>query len=162
MSLHKGTFGSLAKAAFSRVGRKSTFRVKKIHFSKNFVAHNSVKYLPMDNERILSPEATDEDEMNWGLRPRRIDEYIGQRATIERLSIAIAAAKGRGEKLDHLLLHGPPGLGKTTLAYILAEEMHREIALTSGPALERPADLMGFLLNANEGDIIFIDEIHRL
>jgi len=116
----------------------------------------------MDNERILSPQATDEDEMNWGLRPRRIEEYIGQRATIERLSIAIAAAKGRGEKLDHLLLHGPPGLGKTTLAYIIAEEMHREIALTSGPALERPADLMGFLLNANEGDIIFIDEIHRL
>lgn len=114
-------------------------------------------------ERIVSAEATgDENEWNWSLRPRSLDEYVGQRATIERLKIAIAATKARGESLDHLLFHGPPGLGKTTLGYIIAEEMGREISLTSGPALERPGDVMPYLVNAQDGDIIFIDEIHRL
>lgn len=117
----------------------------------------------MTRERIVAPEATaDDKDWNWGLRPRRLEEYIGQPETVERLKIAIEATKARGETLDHLLLHGPPGLGKTTLCYIIAEELGRDISLTSGPALERPADLMPFLLNAKQGDIIFIDEIHRL
>lgn len=117
----------------------------------------------MSRERLVSPQDSGaEKEWNWGLRPQNLGEYVGQKETIERLQIAIEAAKTREETLDHLLLHGPPGLGKTTLAYIIAEEMGREIALTSGPALERPGDVMGFLVNAKEGDIIFIDEIHRL
>lgn len=116
----------------------------------------------MENDRIISPQEQGDDEFSWGLRPKTLGEYIGQKEVTDRLSIAIRAAQGRGEPLDHLLLHGPPGLGKTTLAYIIAEEMGREISLTSGPALESPKDVMGFLLNASEGDIIFIDEIHRL
>jgi Holliday junction DNA helicase RuvB len=115
------------------------------------------------HERIVSPEAQGvEDEFNWGLRPKSLGEYIGQAEVTRRLNIAITAAKQRGEPLDHLLLHGPPGLGKTTLAYIIAEEMGREISLTSGPALEGPKDVMQYLLNVGEGDIIFIDEIHRM
>jgi Holliday junction DNA helicase RuvB len=117
----------------------------------------------MTRERIIAPEESgDETEFHKGLRPQSLDEYIGQPSTVERLKIAIEAAKARGESLDHLLFHGPPGLGKTTLAYIIALELGRDINLTSGPALERPADMMPFLVNAAEGDIIFIDEIHRL
>src|SRR4028119_610313 len=117
----------------------------------------------MTRERVVAPEATaDEAEFNWSLRPKSLDEYIGQINTVERLKIAIEAARARGESLDHLLFHGPPGLGKTTLAYIISQELGREISMTSGPALERPADMMPFLVNAQDGDIIFIDEIHRL
>jgi Holliday junction DNA helicase RuvB len=112
---------------------------------------------------MVSAEASgDENELNFTLRPKSLDEYVGQRSTVERLKIAIQATKARGESLDHLLFHGPPGLGKTTLGYIIAEELGKEINLTSGPALERPADMMPYLVNATEGDIIFIDEIHRL
>ncbi len=96
------------------------------------------------------------------LRPRSFAEYIGQRELIDNLKIAVQAAKERGEPLDHLLFHGPPGLGKTTLAYVIAEEMEAEIVCTSGPALERPADLVGILTNLKRGDVLFIDEIHRL
>ncbi len=118
----------------------------------------------MSRERIVAPASGggEEKEFNWGLRPKNLSEYIGQKETVERLKIAIEASLKRGEPLDHLLLHGPPGLGKTSLSYIIAEELGREINLTSGPALERPGDVMGFLVNAREGDIIFIDEIHRL
>ena len=118
----------------------------------------------MSRTRIVSGEATpEEDDFNWGLRPKSLDELSSRRPqTVERLRIAIEATKARDETLDHLLFHGPPGLGKTTLAYIIAEELGREISVTSGPALEGPKDVMPFLTNAKEGDIIFIDEIHRL
>jgi Holliday junction DNA helicase RuvB len=96
------------------------------------------------------------------LRPKSFAEYIGQKELIENLKIAVQAARERGEPLDHLLFHGPPGLGKTTLAYVIAEEMQAEIVCTSGPALERPADLVGILTNLKRGDVLFIDEIHRL
>lgn len=96
------------------------------------------------------------------LRPRSFDEYVGQKEVVDSLQIAVAAAKGRGEPLDHVLLHGPPGLGKTTLAHIIAREMTAALTHTSGPALERPADVVGLLSNLDEGDVLFIDEIHRL
>lgn len=96
------------------------------------------------------------------LRPRDFSEYIGQKRVIENLKIAVQAARERGEPLDHLLFHGPPGLGKTTLAHVIASEMDAEIVCTSGPALERPADLVGILTNLSRGDVLFIDEIHRL
>ncbi|MCD4776967.1 MAG: Holliday junction branch migration DNA helicase RuvB [Candidatus Aegiribacteria sp.] len=96
------------------------------------------------------------------LRPENLNEYIGQKAVIQKLTIAIKAALGRGEPLDHILFHGPPGLGKTTLAHIVSNEMNAGLICTSGPALERAADLVGILTNLQQGDILFIDEIHRL
>ena len=102
------------------------------------------------------------ERMGSDLRPRNFDEYVGQRRVVEALNIAVRAAKSRGEALDHVLFHGPPGLGKTTLAHIIARELDSVMSHTSGPALERPADVVGLLSNLNEGDVIFIDEIHRL
>src|ERR1051325_5777039 len=96
------------------------------------------------------------------LRPRGFDEYVGQDAVKENLKVAIAAAQARGDVLDHILFHGPPGLGKTSLAYIIAREMGVNIKATSGPVIERPGDLAALLTNLEEGDILFIDEIHRL
>jgi len=96
------------------------------------------------------------------LRPRRLDEYVGQARVVETLKIAIEAALKRQEPLDHILFHGPPGLGKTTLAHIIAEEMGVSITVTSGPALEKGGDLLGILTHLEEGDILFIDEMHRL
>ena len=103
-----------------------------------------------------------EDREMSSLRPRSLGEYIGQREVVRPLGIALEAARRRGEALDHVLLHGPPGLGKTTLAHIVREEMSADIQITSGPALKRPGDLMGLLTNLKEGDVFFIDEIHRL
>ena len=103
-----------------------------------------------------------EDAQESSLRPKTLAEYIGQERAREQLSIFIQAAKGRNESLDHVLLHGPPGLGKTTLAGIIAQEMGAGIRITSGPAIEKPGDLAALLTNLNEGDILFVDEIHRL
>ena len=104
----------------------------------------------------------DEDRQSWNLRPRTLDEYIGQTGVVDSMQIAITAARNRREPLDHVLLHGSPGLGKTTLAHIIASEMGASIMATSGPALEKPKDVMGILSNLEVGDVLFIDEIHRL
>jgi Holliday junction DNA helicase RuvB len=110
----------------------------------------------------LSPELLEEDQLEQSLRPKVFDEYVGQSLLIENLKIFAQAAKLRNEPLDHILLSGPPGLGKTTLAHILARELGSQIFVTSGPALEKKGDLAGLLTNLNTGDILFIDEIHRL
>ncbi|MBQ6568824.1 MAG: Holliday junction branch migration DNA helicase RuvB [Clostridia bacterium] len=113
--------------------------------------------------RIVAPDyISGEDDLENPLRPKNFDDYIGQDKVKENLKIFIEAAKGRGESLDHVLLYGPPGLGKTTLAGIIAHQMDVNIRITSGPAIERPGDLAALLTNLNPGDILFIDEIHRL
>ena len=110
----------------------------------------------------LEPPTETEESLPLSLRPRTLREYVGQLQVVESLSIAIAAAKTRGEPLEHVLFHGPPGLGKTTLAHIIAREMGAEMVHTSGPALEKPLDIVGVLSNLSEGEVLFIDEIHRL
>lgn len=113
--------------------------------------------------RVVSGSAQSEDfEEPSSLRPRRLDEFIGQSQVVEGLRIAITAARERKDVLEHVLFDGPPGLGKTTLAYIIAEEMGTNLHRTSGPALERPGDLVGILTNLERGDVLFIDEVHRL
>jgi Holliday junction DNA helicase RuvB len=113
--------------------------------------------------RVVEGEAQDGDlQIDTSLRPKRLDEYINQQKVKDNVSIAIEAARGRGEPLDHILLYGPPGLGKTTLAYIIAAEMGVSIRVTSGPAIERTGDLAAILTSLQDGDVLFIDEIHRL
>lgn len=114
-------------------------------------------------ERVVSPRARDEDAaLDSSLRPRRLEEYIGQDRVKERLQIFIQAARERGEALDHVLLYGPPGLGKTTLAHIIANELGVSIRVTSGPAIERPGDLAAILTSLDERGVLFVDEVHRL
>ena len=114
-------------------------------------------------ERVISPAVRPEEEPSERtLRPRTLGEYIGQHRVVDSLKICIEAAKARGEPLDHTLLYGPPGLGKTTLAYVIGAEMGVNVKSTSGPVIERPGDLAAILTNLRAGDILFVDEVHRL
>src|SRR2546425_8310332 len=117
----------------------------------------------MTDPRVVTAARVDEDaQYEAGLRPRMLDEYIGQDRVRENLQVAIAAARQRHEPLDHVLLHGPPGLGKTTLAYVIANEMGVQVRATSGPAIEKPGDLVGIVTDLAYGEVLFIDEIHRM
>jgi Holliday junction DNA helicase RuvB len=116
----------------------------------------------MTDPRILTASRVEDDAQDEGLRPRRLDDYIGQDRIREQLHVAIEAAKQRGEALDHTLLYGPPGLGKTTLAYVIANELGVPIRTTAGPVIEKPGDLAGILSNLQPREVLFIDEIHRM
>ena len=117
----------------------------------------------MEEERIISPSSKTEDvDIEVSLRPHRLEEYVGQKRVRENLQIFITAAQSRRDALDHVLLYGPPGLGKTTLAHIIANELSVSLRVTSGPAIERPGDLAAILTNLEQNDVLFIDEIHRL
>jgi len=120
---------------------------------------SSPRTTPLVSGNPINPE---EEESVFSLRPDSFADYVGQRETVETLEIAIEAAKKREEPIEHVLFHGPPGLGKTTLAHIIANEMGGDLTITSGPALEKGGDLVGLLTNLKQGDILFIDEIHRI
>ena len=139
--------------SISREGRKNA-RLRAIAIKRSSAA-----------AAVLAPTETPEEvieQIETGLRPRALDEYVGQAKTKEHLRIHVGAARSRNEPLGHVLLHGPPGLGKTTLAHIIAHEMGSQLKVTSGPAIEKPGDLASLLTNLNVGDVLFIDEIHRL
>ncbi len=117
----------------------------------------------MTEDRILTASRVDEDvQYEAGLRPRTLDDYIGQERVREQLHVSITAAKQRGEALDHVLLYGPPGLGKTTLAYVIAHELGVPMRSTAGPVIEKPGDLAAMLTNLQEREVLFIDEVHRM
>ena len=117
----------------------------------------------MEEARVLAPSATREDDLaEASIRPKRLDDYLGQQPVREQLKIAIEAAKGRGEAMDHVLIFGPPGLGKTTLSHVIANELGVNLRTTSGPVIERAGDLAALLTNLQPHDVLFVDEIHRL
>src|SRR5688572_16248754 len=117
----------------------------------------------MSDDRLVTAARVDEDaQYEVGLRPRTLDDYIGQDRVRDNLEVSIAAARGRGEALDHVLLYGPPGLGKTTLAYVIGNEMGVPVRATAGPVIEKPGDLAAMLTNLQQHEVLFIDEIHRL
>src|SRR5256714_5318128 len=122
------------------------------------------KTVVMPRERIVSGAAEGEEEnrLNFALRPQKVGQYVGQGTLIKKLKIAVEAARARKEPVDHTLLHGPPGLGKTTLAHVIANEVGAQVHVTNGPALTKGADLVGILTKLSFGDVLFIDEIHRL
>lgn len=122
----------------------------------------SITFSEENSEYVTSTRIQPEDGNEGNLRPKKLSEYIGQQKAKGNLEIFMNAAKMRGESLDHVLLFGPPGLGKTTLASVIANEMNVNMRITSGPAIEKPGDLVALLTNLNEGDILFVDEIHRL
>src|ERR1044071_6933105 len=120
------------------------------------------KTVVMPRQRIVSGESGGEEEnrFNYALRPQKFEQYVGQEGLIEKLRIAVDAARGRKEPVEHTLLHGPPGLGKTTLAHVIANEVGAQVHVTNGPALTRAVDLAGILSKLKQGDVLFIDEIH--
>ena len=123
--------------------------------------------MPQDNEspkreRLIGLEEAEEDVLSLSLRPTSLKDFVGEKNVVDNLVVAIKAAKKRNEPLEHTLFSGPPGLGKTTLAYVIAHEMGTKLTSTSGPAIERPGDLIGILTNLAEGEVLFIDEIHRM
>jgi Holliday junction DNA helicase RuvB len=127
------------------------------------MTQKDIKKAPDGREKLITNQETDEDQiLILSLRPSRLSEFIGQKSVADNLKISLDAAKKRKEPLEHVLLSGPPGLGKTSLAHIIAREMGTKITSTSGPAVQRAGDLVGVLTNLEEGDILFIDEIHRL
>src|SRR5215211_8778891 len=122
------------------------------------------KTVVMPRDRIVGgqSEGEAEERVNYALRPLKFAQYVGQESLIRKLKIAVEAARGRKEPVDHMLLHGPPGLGKTTLAHVVANEVGAQVHVTNGPALTKGADLVGILTKLNFGDVLFIDEVHRL
>ena len=120
--------------------------------------------MTIETDRLVAaePASTQDEQLDRAIRPKTLDEYLGQRVVREQMEIFLAAAKKRGEPLDHTLIFGPPGLGKTTLASIIAHEMGVSLKTTSGPVLEKAGDIAALVTNLEPGDVLFIDEIHRL
>src|SRR5436190_11772813 len=153
----------LGKTQFGCVRGYWSVTLRTPMFSSLFGVYSAIMPAPMSRPEITTPEAlTDESVVELSLRPQRLSEFIGQQKVKDSLRVWIEAALARREPLDHSLFFGPPGLGKTTLAELIARELGVNIRATSGPALEKPGDLVGTLTNLRAGDILFIDEIHRL